>query len=232
MRKIFRTFLRPKGDKMATSRTEEYLESLFKLQQNEDPVSISRLAKHLNLSAASASEMAKKLKVMNLVSTKGKKIYLTKKGDQAAKKVVRRHRLLERFLTDVLGLPWDEVHEEACRLEHGLSPKVEEKLAIYLENPQVCPHGHPIPDNKGVFPQNTTSPLSSLKPGDKGIVSEVPEEDPEMLKYLERLGLRPQVEVIIEEVAPLSGPFLIRIGKSKHALGRDVATLIQVKTEV
>ena len=213
---------------MATSRTEEYLESLFKLQQTEEPVSITRLAKYLHLSAASASEMAKKLKVMNLVSTKGKKIYLTKKGDEAAKKVVRRHRLLEKFLVDVLGLPWDEVHDDACRLEHGLSPKVEEKLAQYLENPEVCPHGHPIPNDKGVFPRHSTSPLSTLKPGEKGIIAEVPEDDTEVLKYLERLGLKPHVEVIVEEVAPADGPFLIRIGKTKHALGRDVANLIQV----
>src|SRR3990170_1064667 len=164
---------------MATSRTEEYLESLFKLQQTEEPVSITRLAKFLHLSAASASEMAKKLKVMNLVSTKGKKIYLTKKGDEAAKKVVRRHRLLEKFLVDVLGLPWDEVHDEACRLEHGLSPKVEEKLAEYLENPQVCPHGHPIPSNKGVLPRHPMTPLSTLKQGEKGVVVEVPEDDPD-----------------------------------------------------
>lgn len=216
---------------METPRTEEYLESLFKLQQDEEPVSISRLAKYLKLSAASASEMAKKLKAMNLVSTKGKKIYLTKKGDEAAKNVVRRHRLLERFLTDVLGLPWDEVHEEACRLEHGLSPKVEEKLAAYLENPQVCPHGHPIPNNKGVFSRRPTVPLSILNAGQKGVISEVPEDDPEVLKYLERLGLKPDVEVTIDEVAPSDGPFLIKIGKSKHALGREVATLIQVKTE-
>ncbi len=216
---------------MASPRKEEYLESIFKLQQKESPVKISKLAENLGLSMASASEMAKKLKQMKLISSTGKKVYLTKRGEKEAKQVIRRHRLSERLLTDMLGFGWDKVHEEACKLEHALSQEVEDRIAESLGNPETCPHGHPIPNKDGVFVEESTLPLSSLEPGRKGEIARVPEEDPELLCYLDSLGLKPKVEVEVKEVAPFGGPLLIQIGNARHALGQKVASKILIKED-
>jgi len=215
---------------VATSRIEEYLESIFKLQQTEHPVSVSRLAEHLKLSAPSVSGMMKKLEQNGLIYyAENRGVCLTEKGEQIARKVVRRHLLSERFLTDILGLKWHEVHDEACKLEHVISPEVEERLAQSLGNPQTCPHGHAIPDKKGKVLEEKARPLAELEPGKKAIVLRVSEEDPKMLQYLATLGLMPEVKVEVTEIAPFGGPILIKVGRAKYALGHGVATKILVK---
>ncbi|MCZ7383234.1 MAG: metal-dependent transcriptional regulator [Candidatus Methanoperedens sp.] len=212
-----------------TSRIEEYLESIYKLQQEQHPVSTSRLAEHLKLSPPSVSEMVKKLAQKGLVNQIEKGVCLTEEGSNIAKKVIRRHRLSERLLTDILGFKWDEVHDEACRLEHAISPEMEDRIAESLGNPRTCPHGHPIPDKDGVFVKETVRPLSELKAGDKGIIVSVFEEDPKMLQYLASLGLIPDVCVEVEEVAPFGGPLIVCVAGSRYALGREVASKIKVK---
>ncbi len=216
---------------MASPRKEEYLESIFRLQQKERPVRISKLAEDLGITLASASEMAKKLKQMKLISNTGKKVYLTKRGETEARQVIRRHRLSERLLTDVLGFDWDKVHEEACKLEHALSQELEDGIAESLGNPETCPHGQPIPNKDGVFVEESTLPLSSLEPGEKREIARVPEDNPELLRYLDSLGLKPKVEVEVKEVAPFGGPLLIQIGNVRHALGQRVASKILVKAD-
>jgi len=161
-----------------TPRIEEYLESIYKLQQEQHPVSTTRLAEHLKLSAPSVSEMVKKLAKKDLVKHTEKGVCLTDEGNRMAKKVVRRHRLSERLLTDILGFKWDEVHEEACRLEHAISPEMEDRIAQSLGNPKTCPHGHPIPDKDGLFVKEIVRPLSELKAAEKAIIVSVFEEDP------------------------------------------------------
>ncbi|MDL5503821.1 MAG: metal-dependent transcriptional regulator, partial [Candidatus Methanoperedens sp.] len=150
-------------------------------------------------------------------------------GGKMAKKVVRRHRLSERLLTDILGFKWDEVHEEACRLEHAISPEMEDRIAQSLGNPKTCPHGHPIPDKDGSFIKEKVRPLSQLKANEKAIIINVFEEDPKMLQYLASLGLIPDVCVRVEEVAPFGGPLIVCIAGSRYALGREVASKIKVK---
>jgi DtxR family Mn-dependent transcriptional regulator len=212
-----------------TPRIEEYLESIFKLQQEHHPVSTSSLAEHLKLSAPSVSEMIKKLAGKGLVNHTEKGVCLTEEGSLIAKKVIRRHRLSERLLTDVLGFRWDEVHEEACRLEHAISPEMEEHIAESLGNPKTCPHGYPIPDKEGVLVKEKVTPLSELKASCKGVIVSVFEEDPNMLKYLASLGLIPGVCVRVEEVAPFGGPMIVCVSGSRYALGREVASKIKVK---
>ncbi len=212
-----------------TPRIEEYLESIYKLQQELHPVSTSRLAEHLKLSAPSVSEMVKKLVQKGLVSHTEKGVCLTGEGSNIAKKVIRRHRLSERLLTDVLGFKWDEVHDEACRLEHAISPEMEDRIAASLGNPRTCPHGHPIPDKDGVFVKERVRSLSELRASDKGIIVSVFEEDPKMLQYLASLGLIPDVCVKVEEVAPFGGPLIVCVSGSRYALGREVASKIKVK---
>jgi DtxR family Mn-dependent transcriptional regulator len=212
-----------------TPRIEEYLESIYKLQQVQHPVSTSRLAEHLKLSPPSVSEMVKKLANRGLVSHTGKGVCLTEEGNSIAKRVIRRHRLSERLLTDILGLKWDEVHDEACRLEHAISPEIEERIAESLGNPRTCPHGHPIPDKDGKLVKERVRSLSELKASEKGIIVSVFEEDPKMLKYLASLGLIPDVCVRVEEVAPFGGPLIVCVSGSRYALGREVASKITVK---
>ncbi len=212
-----------------TPRIEEYLESIYKLQQEQHPVSTSRLAEHLKLSAPSVSEMVKKLAGKELVSHTEKGVCLTSEGKTIAKRVIRRHRLSERLLTDILGFRWDEVHDEACRLEHAISPEMEDRIAASLGNPRTCPHGHPIPDKDGILVKENVKPLSDLRTKDKGIIVSVFEEDPKMLQYLASLGLIPDACVRVEEVAPFGGPLIVCVSGSRYALGREVASKIKVK---
>jgi DtxR family Mn-dependent transcriptional regulator len=212
-----------------TPRIEEYLESIFKLQQEQHPVSTSRLAEHLKLSPPSVSEMIKKLASKDLVSHTEKGVCLTEEGKAIAKKVVRRHRLSERLLTDILGFKWDEVHDEACRLEHAISPEMEDRISESLGNPKTCPHGHPIPDKDGRLVKESVKPLSELRARDRGTIVSVFEEDPRMLQYLASLGLIPDVCVKVEEVAPFGGPLIVCVSGSRYALGREVASKIKVK---
>ncbi len=212
-----------------TPRIEEYLESIYKLQQEQHPVSTSRLAEHLKLSPPSVSEMVKKLAKKELVKQTEKGVCLTDEGSKIAKKVVRRHRLSERLLTDILGFSWHEVHDEACRLEHAISPEMEDRIAQSLGNPTTCPHGHPIPDKDGLFLKEKVRPLSELKAAEKAIIVSVFEEDPKMLQYLASLGLLPNICIKVEEVAPFGGPLIVCVSGSRYAIGREVASKIKVK---
>jgi len=212
-----------------TPRIEKYLESIFKLQQIQHPVTVSRLAVHLKLYIPSVSEMVKKLINKGLVSQTKKGIFLTEKGNSIAIKVIRRHRLSERLLTDILGFKWDEVHEKACKLEHAISPQVEERIAKILENPKTCPHGHPIPDKNGAITEEKVMLLSELKAYEEGIIVSVFEEDSKMLQYFSSLGLIPGTTVRLEEIAPLGSVFVVRVSGSRHDVGKEVASKIHIK---
>lgn len=216
---------------MATPRSEEYLEAIYKLQEEtEKAVSISMLAESLGLSAASASEMVKRLKQSGSVNySAGREISLTKEGLRQASQVIRRHRLAERLLTDFLKLEWDEIHDEACKLEHVISPEVEERLVKSLGNPTTCPHGYPIPNKSGEYPKIKIMPLTEVKAGSTATIARVREEDSELLRYLAKLGLMPEAEVEILEIAPFDGPLTLKVINKKFAIGRDLAKIIMVK---
>ncbi|MCL5265680.1 MAG: metal-dependent transcriptional regulator [Chloroflexi bacterium] len=214
---------------MTSAKVEEYLEAIHKLEQIDRPVRAHRLAECLKVSPPSVAEMLKKLCREGFVErTADMGILLTEKGEKAAIGLVRQHRLWERFLTDVLGISWDKVHDDACRLEHVASPEVQEGLEKLLANPDTCPHGHPIPSKDGVYAQQNTVPLTNLGAGQRALIVRISEEEPEMLHYLATLGLIPKIRIKIEEVAPFRGPLLVKVGKAKYALGREVASKIQV----
>ncbi len=210
-------------------RTEEYLEYIYKLQEMHESATTSKLADRLELAPSSVSEMLKQLEQKELVKYAEKGVILTKEGELAAKKVIRKHRLSERLLTDILGFKWDKVHEEACRLEHDISPEMEEKIEEKLGNPKTCPHGYPIPDKEGLIVQDYTVKLSELKANEKGVIISVFEENSEMLQYLGSLGLYPEVELIVKSVAPFGGPILIRVKGSKISVGNELAEKIMVQ---
>jgi len=216
---------------MSSPRIEEYLEAIFKIEEKTGhPVNISRLAESLGLSVPSASEMMKKLEQIGVISyNEHREVSLTEIGSDQALRVVRRHRLAERFLTDTLGLSWDQVHEEACLLEHAISPLVEERLAKHLGDPQTCPHGHPIPGGPGKISAERWVPLSELQAGAKARVALIRDEEPDVLIYLAGLELRPDTDLIVKDVAPFGGPITIEIGGIRHAIGPDLAARVMVE---
>ena len=157
---------------MLTPHAEEYLEAIYKLGGQDSPVHLSSLAEYLCLSAASINEMVRRLEEQELVSyTPYHGVVLREDGLCQALAVIRRHRLWERFLTDILGLSWDVVHEEACKLEHAASEQITEKLAELLDNPRHCPHGKPMPPpGCELIPVQDAVPLSDLEVGQEGRV--------------------------------------------------------------
>lgn len=209
---------------------EEYLEAIFKLEATDAGVTVTRVAQELGVAPASASEMIGRLiKAGSLRRDERKRIVLTAEARAEAVRLVRRHRLSERFLTDYLDLPWDEVHEEACRFEHVLSDVVEASLAERLGHPLTCPHGRAIPDEAGELAEETSCTLAELKPGDRCTISHVSDERPELLRYLASLGLLPETSVVVEELAPFDGPLMILVGQVRHPLGREVARKVFVR---
>jgi DtxR family Mn-dependent transcriptional regulator len=214
-----------------TQSAEEYLEAIFKLQRGAEPATVKRLAAELGVAPPSVSEMLGRLRAAGLVEepSDGRGIALTEAGNVEGATLVRRHRLSERFLVDYLDMPWDAVHEEACKLEHVLSSEVEARLAEQLGNPLTCPHGHAIPGEDGSLAEEELRPLSGLEPGERAVIGCITEEKSDLLRYLASLGLLPGTPVAVESVAPFNGPLLVRVGGSQYALGREVTDKIMVR---
>ena len=188
---------------MESERTEEYLEAIYKRQGKENPVSTSSLAADLGVSQPAVTDMLRTLENKELINYKvSRGAALTRSGEERALAVIRRHRLWERFLTDVLGMKWDKVHEEACRLEHVTSPDIEKGLSGILGDIDTCPHGHSIPDEKGNIKPEKTTLISEFRPLQKVRILAVDNEDPRLLRRIEKLGLRPGA--VVTESAPLA----------------------------
>lgn len=213
-----------------TESTEEYLEAIFKLQHGGNTVTIKQLAEELRVSPPSASEMVRRLRAAGLVAERDERgVTLTRQGELEGAALVRRHRLSERFLVDYLDMPWDAVHDEACKLEHVLSPEVEARLAEHLGHPRTCPHGHLIPDADGSLAEESLRALAELEAGEAGVIGCITQEDPELLRYLGSLGLVPGTAVEVQSIAPFGGPLLVRVDGCQYALGREVAGKILLR---
>ncbi len=211
---------------------EEYLEAVYRLEHEGPGVTTSGLASALGVAPASVSGMLKKLDKDGYVEYVARgEVKLTRKGLEVGVRVLRRHRLAERLLTDVLGMPWDEVHAEACMLEHAISQRVEDRLVALLGDPQTCPHGHPVPPRDLSEPARTGVPLAQIDEGRRAVVSGVTDEVPEILRYLGEVGLRPGAPVRIIEKAPLGGPVTIEIGSERHAISLELARMIIVAND-
>ncbi len=209
--------------------TEEYLEAVYRLEREGPGVTTSGLAAELGVAPASVSGMLKRLASEGYLEYRARgEARLSQKGLEVAVRVMRRHRLAERLLTDVLGMPWDEVHAEACRLEHAISARVEERLLVLLGDPQTCPHGLPIPPADLSEPHRPGVPLAQLSSGDAATVAEVTEELSEMLRYLGQIGVRPGAELRVIEKAPLGGPVTIEVGELRSAISLELARTISV----
>ncbi|NPV06964.1 MAG: metal-dependent transcriptional regulator [Anaerolineae bacterium] len=210
----------------------EYLEAIFRLGGSDRSVPVPALAEHLGVAGASANEMVRRLAERGLATYEPYKgVVLTEEGRLQAVTVVRRHRLWERFLTDVLGMPWDEVHQEACRLEHATSPQLEERLSRALAGSTSCPHGQAVPGPDGTLVEPEVIPLSDLSLGQEATVEQVPEENPALLRYLDDLGLRPGREVKLVAAEPFAGPLTLVMGEETRLLGHGVAEQIGVRVK-
>jgi DtxR family Mn-dependent transcriptional regulator len=211
---------------------EDYLLAIYRLQAGESPVSTTVLAGHLGVAPPSVSGMLHKLRRAGLVNHEPYYgVMLTVSGRQQALRLLRRHRLWELFLTDVLGLSWDEVHAEAHRLEHATSERVAEKLAAFLGEPDIDPHGQPIPARDGTFLPRTSLPLTEIEAGQTVQVVEVPDGDPATLQYLGELGLYPGTEVEVLPATLPEGQMELWLDGVGHRLERQLAHRIAV-TEV
>ena len=207
---------------------ENYLKAIFDLTHRGGPVTTGTLASELGVSSPSATAMLKRLEQTRLVERPDpRRVQLTPHGERAALQVVRRHRLLETFLARVLDVPWEEVHAEAEVLEHALSDRLEQRIDALLGHPERDPHGDPIPPRSGTHTEDWGRPLAAAEAGDRFLVERVSDRDSEALRYLGRLGVRPDVELRVEEIAPFAGPIWVRLPTGeRHALGAPLARLV------
>jgi len=208
--------------------TEMYLKAMSELGDRE--VAIARLAERLRVTTVSANEMMKRLGEQGLVSHMPYKgVTLTKKGREAASNVIRRQRLWECFLYDHLNIEWAKVYELACSLEHATAPEVTEALAEFLEHPQTCPRGNPIPDENGLFTPLNGVPLSEVDVGKTVKVLAVNATATDILKYLQEKNILPGQKLKILEAAPLKGPLTLNVNGKEVALGLSLAEFVIVE---
>ena len=219
---------------MVTAIAEEYLEAIYRLGGRDEPVGLSSLAELLNVVPGSVNEMVRRLEEQHLVRyTPYRGVMLEEEGLSQALALVRRHRLWERFLTDMLGIPWDMVHEEACRLEHAASEQVTEKLSDLLGSPEHCPHGRAISDTGRELSSDVAAiPLSDMAARQEGQVAYIAREEPELLRYLDTLGIRPKTEVLLEQIAPFDGPLTVRVNGALQVIGKAAASAVFVRLGV
>ena len=213
---------------MPTSTLEEYLEAIYKLSQH-GPARPTQIADSVGVSGPTVTATLRRLEAQGLVSRQGTKVVLTEEGLKRSLDIVRRHRIAETFLVDTLHLDWNAAHEEACTLEHALSPRVLAALEEFLGDPVVCPHGHPIPGADGSIADLAGRPLCDVAPGGSAVVLSVAEDDELVLGYLGDLGLRPGAHATVVEAAPFQGPLTIEIEGIRTAIAREIAKLVTVQ---
>ena len=213
--------------------TEMYLKTISELAEKEaSPVPISALAERMGVSNVSATEMVHRLEKQGLLPhAPYKGVSLSDAGRQRATSIIRSHHMWECFLTKELELPWELVHDFACRLEHATDTAVTEALAAYLNQPQRCPHGNPIPSEGGEIAALDDIPLTELQPGQGGSISRISPESTLLLEYLATRQLKPGQIIRFNEVAPFNGPLMVSCAGETHALGFEVAAHIFVEID-
>ncbi len=216
-----------------TSAVEDYAKAIYALETREDAaVSTNALADRLGVTPASASSMVKKLAALGLVRHEPYRgVRLTPQGLKVALEVIRHHRLLERYLAEELGVPWDRVHDEAEVLEHVLSEELEELIAAKLGHPTRDPHGDPIPTPDLRIDEGPTTALHDVEPGAQGVFVRVSDSDPEMLRYLAAHGIKPGDAFEVVDRQPFDGPLFARFGDDVHVIGGALARAMRVEMD-
>jgi DtxR family Mn-dependent transcriptional regulator len=214
-----------------SSAVEDYAKAIYALEsRSKGAVSTNALAERLGVTPASASGMVKKLDELGLVThAPYHGVQLTAQGVKVALEVLRHHRLLELYLAESLGVPWDRVHDEAEVLEHVLSEELEDLIAAKLGNPTRDPHGDPIPTRDGRIDESSTVSLQSLEAGVAGTFVRISDSDPEMLRYLSERGISPGDRFEVVERQPFDGPLFARFGDEVQVLGGALAGAMRVE---
>jgi DtxR family transcriptional regulator, Mn-dependent transcriptional regulator len=216
---------------MLSQAIEDYLKTIYKLQGN-GAASTSDIARSLNVSAASVTNMVKRLSQMGLAEyTSYRGASLTEAGQKIALEIIRHHRLLELYLKEVMGYPWERLHEEAEHLEHHISEEFEDKIEELLGFPTHDPHGHPIPSRDGIVPDVSAIPLAAAQVGARVVIHHLADDDPSLLHHLEERGLMPRTPIEVVQRSPFEGPLKVRIGDEEQIVGHLVACSVFVLQE-
>ena len=215
----------------ASEAVEDYVKAIYALSSRlEGPVPTSALAERLDVAPSSVTAMLKRLDEAGLVRhERYRGVELTTDGERVALEVIRHHRLLEAFLAEELGMPWDRVHDEAEVLEHYISEEFERRIAAALGDPDLDPHGDPIPSPELDLAADSTGPLVELEPGQRAIFARVSDSEPAMLRYLAGLGIRPGVAITVVGADPFGGPIRVDVAGAEHALGPQLAAKMRVE---
>jgi len=210
---------------------QDYAKAIYALERRDGgAVSTNALADRLGVTAASASGMVKRLDELGLVEHQPYRgVSLTEDGRRVALEVMRHHRLLELYLVETLGVPWDRVHQEAEVLEHVLSEELEELIAVKLGDPTHDPHGDPIPTRDLTIEEGATQSLQALEVGARGTFARVSDSDPEMLRFLAELGIAPGDSLEVIDKQPFDGPLFVRFGDHVQVLGGALARAMRVE---
>jgi DtxR family Mn-dependent transcriptional regulator len=212
---------------------ENYAKALYELQSREaSAVGTTAVAERLGVTPASASGMLRRLAdegVVEYAPYRGAR--LTPEGERIALEVIRHHRLLELFLAEELGMPWDRVHAEAEVLEHHISEELEELIADKLGEPALDPHGDPIPDRDLALSADDSVPLIELDPGEEGIFARVSDSDASMLRYLAERAIQPGATLTVKSREPFGGPLMVEIAGRTHPLGQELAGSMRVRRQ-
>lgn len=208
---------------------QDYLKAIYKLGSAGEKVTTSAIAERIDVAGASVTSMLKKLAEMRLIEYEPYRgVRLTDSGQKIALEVIRHHRLLELYLVEALGYSWDQVHDEAEKLEHVLSEEMEERMALALGDPQLDPHGDPIPRKDGSMKEDGAVPLASIDEGERVVVRRVNDRDPELLRYAAELKLIPNSRVHVVERGRFDGPIRLKVGREEHYLSPHAAENIFV----
>ncbi|MFL5559884.1 MAG: metal-dependent transcriptional regulator [Gemmatimonadaceae bacterium] len=222
----------PQAHDGLTAPAEDCLKAVYELERASAGAAVTTndLAHRLALAAASVTGMVKRLAGQGLIDhARYRGVRLTEEGRRTALRTLRRHRVIESYLVAALGFSWDRVHEEAERLEHAASDELVDRMAAALGDPVVDPHGAPIPTRDGGIVEGPAGrALSELVPGERGRVARVEDEDPDQLRYLATLGIRPGVEFELVERAPFGGPLTVNVSGAARQVGPQLAEHIVV----
>ena len=222
----------PRRSNPLSRSVEDYLKAVYALTEQGEPASTSALAKTLDIQPASVTGMIKRLDesgFLEHVPYQG--VRLTETGSREALRIIRRHRVLETYLSDRLGYSWDDVHHEAERLEHAASDELIDRMAAALEDPSHDPHGAPIPTSSGEIERTDFSSLADVAENTTVEIKAVQDEDSERLRYMETIGLRPGVLLTVVQRGPFKGPITVAVGQagaSDEVIGHDLAQRIFV----
>ncbi|MCH7887625.1 MAG: metal-dependent transcriptional regulator, partial [Candidatus Marinimicrobia bacterium] len=214
---------------MITSTVEDYLATIYRVTSVNQKSTTTIIADKMRVSRGTVTSMFKKLAESELIThVLYKGVSLTATGEKIALEIIRHHRLLELYLQNTMGVPWDKVHEEADKLEHILSEEIEDRIDTLLNNPTNDPHGAPIPTKEGYVSNDNFRRLSQAKEGEKLVIKRVDEEDSEKLVYLADKGLYPDTLLKVTNVEPFNGPITIEIDNSEIIVGNKIADSVFV----